>query len=247
MRRERTKDFSEQLLLWGSLIILLFYGCYHLYQLDWSTTLFEQKKKEGKKVQYFDYGTLEGNQYCNDFFDFKITIPNNYRANYKWYDLQYSSLTEADTIQVLKKLPHEIASAELLKIDPQFVKSELFSNDELAKTRYEELLRKLNGTSHYLRILVLDVPYHTATVYDGQYFDNQLIRDKKEISGERFDVYEGCFNQGTMFTKTKVKNVLCFTKERKGYYFNIMLYYDTEEQQCELLNMVDNLSFNNTL
>ena len=74
-----------------------------MYQKDWSTIIKKEKKVE-KKITYFDYGTLQGNQYCNTYFDFIITIPNNYKGDYKWYDLNYTTFYEADTIPVIPTL-----------------------------------------------------------------------------------------------------------------------------------------------
>ncbi len=256
MKRNRTKDPGERILLWGTVAILLAYSCHYLYQKDWST-ITEKEEKLEKKLSYFDYGTITNNTYCNDLFGFRIHIPDDHQPFYKKYKYFKNNENKKDSILNGPKLAARVKEHDLLIIEPKFIEknpvemgTEEISTYLKLKTQQERF-----GPEYQMAIRIHHLSETSLESYTNKFQNlhnpNYGNRQMKTISGVEFIELHGIEQHGddspgrVMFRMLGGKNrhIISLFTVIHNYAFSIDLFYQTEEQKYTLLKILDTLEF----
>jgi len=248
------------------ILLLLFLGslCYAIYDAygPFSIKIDETETKENIP-EYFDYGAITDSIYCNDFFGFRIPIPANHKGNYKKYDYIEKTLYERDSTLAVATLTSEIIDHDLFRVEPEFIKIDLVkmfleetkTMDDMSEYMGKKSQRERFGAEYQMIIRVHRLFGATLKSYTNQ-FENLHNPDyanpsTKLISGIRFQELHGRERNGesvpgqVMFRMLggKNKNIISFNTEIHDFAFSIDLFYQTDEQKCILLEMVDTITF----
>jgi hypothetical protein len=256
------KQFHIKRILWVLFFSTLIFTVLNYYKVS---EFFKSKKTntvfQKASPKYFDFGVLIDSTYCNDFFKFRISISKGHQGDYKIYDYTSISILKRDSVPASPRLASEVTEHDLLLITPQLVKVDV--KDYLAKTTsIKELLeysakkskRDLDGPEYHLVIRAYKLSGQSITTYASQFSNihgpEYGAPQTKMISGMAFWEYEGMETQNTTEGRALArimgrenKNINSYMIEINDFALSINLFYKTEAQKCELLKMVETISF----
>ncbi|WP_430907361.1 hypothetical protein [Maribacter sp. 2-571] len=253
------KDPTIRVLTIGTILICIGSLVYYLYNLHVSRP--KVTLTENTVPVYMDYGTVEGMEYCNDFFAFRLSVPKGHNATYKRYDYLKTGFQITDSVNAVPQKASTIEDLTLVIIEPKlekidFMKSFKETNSIAEWNAYhsERSKRERFGADYQLSIRVHNLAGASAAAYEEQFqnlhhpgYRSPTI---KEISGVSFREYHGMESFGgpeqqTMFILMggKNKNIITYFTEINGFSLSIDMFYYTEAQKALLQNMLDELHF----
>ena len=200
----------------------------------------------------FDYGTISGDTYCNDFFKFRISVCEEYRLH----------LQEQDTI-TQKIEPFEGEEQLLLYIEPELVPidfeqvlNQTKSMDDWSAYKNQKRKYDFYGAEFQLIISAYRLGNSSLKDYVNR-FSNIHPKDFKRhqtemtvLDGKHFWVYEGIETQPDVPSRVMYrmlggqnKQITCYITERNGYALSIDLFYKNQGQQQILTELLQTLAF----
>ncbi len=249
-------DPSVKIILSGLLLFVL--GALVYWFLN-SPVVKKQEVVEEIIPEFFDYGVVYDSIYCNSFFEFKIQLFKGHEIYYQTYDLVQKSLIKYDTVPLSPTLPTEVDTEVLLHIEPEFVdnvqdflKKNSFSKDSSLIPNFNAYLkekskRELFGADYQLRIschrLANESLLQHMAKYENLHHPNYGTAKTTLIDGISFREYHGIEQQQNFIMGMRTKNIITYVTELYGFVLFVDLFYETEEQKCLLLDMVDQLDF----
>jgi len=248
------------------ILVLLFLGslAYAIYDFYGPFELKKEVVTEKNKIpKYFDYGIISDSTYCNDFFSFRIPIPNGYEGKYKAYDYITKDIYTRDSLPATPKLISNITDHNLLIIEPVFVKIDpvkMILEEKKDITFISEYLSKKNqrdtfGADYQMVIRVHRLQNASIQSYINQFKNlhnpNYGGPKTKMVSGIAFKELQGVDHNGedvpgrVMYQMLggKDKNIISLNTVIHDFAFSIDLFYQTEEQKSILLEMVNSMKF----
>lgn len=262
----KNKWYRKHFSLRQILIILLvgslgFVAYQNFGSLEWLTLKRTDSKSETQVPKYFDYGVLIDSTYCNDFFNFSISISKGHQADYQQYDYHSINSLEKDSVIAEPRLASEIQKHDLLIITPVLIKVDMeetfkktgsvkdWMDYNKAKHKRESVGPDYSAVIRVERLSGQSVERY-ASQFSNMHNPNYGGKHTKIIAGKPFVAYEGQEVQNSVaesmvlgFMGGEYKKINSFMTEINDFAVSINLFYQTDEQKAMLLEMVDTITF----
>lgn len=196
------------------------------------------------KNDYFDYGTIKGNTYINDFFGIELEYPKEWfvqsKATLDHLSKVGSELVAGDNNNLEKMIKaSEINSANLLMVSQHELGATVASNPNIIIV--VENTKNLPGIKTGKEYLFHAVKLLKASQLNFKYFNEDF--DKKVINGNDFYTLSYGIDASASINSSEdaVVNQFYYTTVKKGFSISIILTYNTEPERKILLSMLDGL------
>ncbi|MGL4369596.1 MAG: hypothetical protein ACRCUT_07990 [Spirochaetota bacterium] len=187
----------------------------------------------------FDYGKVEKNQYQNQYFEFTAAIPENWAVQSKE---QTSELTEKgrdllagddENTKALIKAS-EVNSAYLLTVFKYEVGTAVEFNPSILIMA--ENLKNFPGIKNGNDYLFHTRKFLKQSQLQYDYLDEEF--KSKKIGGKEFSLMSAGITTAGMKIKQEYHSAVI-----KGFSFNIVISYVSDEQKAELYKILDSMKF----
>lgn len=192
--------------------------------------------EESKSAQNFDYGKIENEVYTNEFFDFEVSINQNWSAQTQEQMAEMAKKGQemygGKNQEIQKTLrPSDVNVANLLAVFEFPVGSVQVINPSLVITAENlQSFPKVKASADYMTSVRKRLDKSSLLM--------MYIKDPypKTIGGAEFLGME-IYNQDYNITQEY------FATLRNGFAISIVIAYDTDDQKESLYKMIDNLKF----
>lgn len=194
--------------------------------------------KKQQKEKYFDYGKIENGVYSNDYFGFQITVPSNWVVQ------------SDETMEELRKQGRELLAGDDERMKKRIAAADVNSANLITIFQYEmgapvefnpsmvimaENLKNNTGIKSGKDYL-FHVRKHLQTAGYGTVSKDFPV---KKISGREFYLM---VMEVSSYTENAITQEY-YAMIQDGMSLNIILSYNSEEQETALRNILNTLKF----
>jgi len=192
------------------------------------------------KSESFEFGTVENKKYVNEFFNFKMDLPNAWviLTSYQLDSMKTRGreLLSTNDRKIAKKIkPSSVTSADLIGAFQNKLGAAVDFNANFAITVENVAQIKEIKTGKDFLLQLRSILERSQIQFDS--IDKEFM--KRDISGQEFYIMTASKNMG--YLNVRQTN---YVTVKKGFVFNLTISYANESQRVLLEQTINSMTFN---